>query len=785
MEDRTALFTSFVRELTNQQKKTIILFEDIHWADEATLDFIKFFARRITQLPCLFILTYRDDESTFDTSVRNILGQLAPDSITRLQLTPLSREAVTEMAAGKGYNGEDVYAISAGNPFYVNEILASYSPGIPDNIKDSILAVYDRQEEGTKHAWQICSVIPEGLEISRFAKIRSSWDEGMDHCFALKIIVIKNDRVIFKHELYRRTIEASLSPFKRIALNKMILDLFLTSFEEQGEIERIVQYAKNSNENKLVVKYAPIAARQAASLGAHIEASKLFLAAIEYSEGNDEDCHHGLYEDYAYECYLTNQPKEAIIYATKSLKIWRQKGDLEKTGNCLCFLSRLWWVDDNLKNAENSAREAIDLLENQVSSTAKARAYSLFSQLKMLSDIPDESIYWGEKAIILAKELSDNAILSYALGNVGSVRIRIPAIEKDGLALLKESLKIALENGYQDYAGMAYTNLGYNGIIVKDYGLATEALDIGIPYCEENNLDLWRLYLLILKAKLGLETGDWLTAYDVAGKLAQDRKPAKIIRIFALTTLASIDMRRGNNEQVISRLNEAKEKALETMEPQRIIQALTAFLEYEWITGTHYIEEEILESTIKMTAEKGNIYGNSEFGFWLLKARGRSLTLKEVYEGYDINDAAKAKKTAKLWRKIGNPYNEALALYMGSEQDKKEAIAIVKGLGAEAVYQKMKMEMRAGGIKKIPRGLRESTRSNPAQLTNRELDVLQLLQKGNQNREIAAMLFISPKTADHHISSILYKLEVNSRVKAISEAVRLGILKWTTSPLNR
>ena len=130
------------------------------------------------------------------------------------------------MAAEKGYNGEDVYSISGGNPFYVNEILASYSPGVPDNIKDAILAVYDRQEEGTKNAWQICSVIPEGLEINRFAKIKASWDEGMDHCFALNIIMVKNDRVIFKHELYRRTIEGSLSPFKRIALNKKILELF-------------------------------------------------------------------------------------------------------------------------------------------------------------------------------------------------------------------------------------------------------------------------------------------------------------------------------------------------------------------------------------------------------------------------------------------------------------------------------------------------------------------------------------------------------------------------------
>ena len=87
------------------------------------------------------------------------------------------------------------------------------------------------------------------------------------------------------------------------------------------------------------------------------------------------------------------------------------------------------------------------------------------------------------------------------------------------------------------------------------------------------------------------------------------------------------------------------------------------------------------------------------------------------------------------------------------------------------------MEMRAEGIKKIPRGLRASTKSNPAQLTNRELDVLNLLQKGIQNKEIAAVLFISPKTADHHISNILFKLDVNSRSKAVVEAFRLGILK--------
>lgn len=776
IEERSELFLKLFHELKNKKEKILIVFDDIHWADEATLDFIKFLARRISQLRCLFILTYRDDELNPGHPLRNVIGALSPDAFTRIQLKPLSRQAVYKLADKKGYNAEDVYNISGGNPFYVNEILASYSPGVPDNVKDSILTVYNRQEEGTKNAWEICSIIPEGLEINRFAKLKSSW-EGMDRCFALKIIIIKNDRVIFKHELYRRTIEGSLSPFKRIALNKRMLELFLESFEEGGDIERIVQYAKNANENQVVVKYAPVAARQAASVGAHIEASKLFLTAIEFSDGSDPDQLLEFYEAYAFECYLTNQTKEAIIYATKTLQLWKQKQDPEKVANCLYFLSRLWWFNDNVRKAESFAEQAVEVLDNQPPSSAKAMAYALMSQLKMFSDLSDECIVWGEKAIALARQLSDSAILSYALGNVGSVRTRIPALRKNGFEMLQESLEIALQNSYQDYAGMAYLNLAYNAMIIKDFAMSKEALAIGIPYCEENNLNLWRVYLLTIKAKLTLETGNWTEAYDIASKLVEDERPSKIIEIYAFTILASIRMRTGNSDQILSLLKEATEKAFETMEPQRIIQALTAFLEYEWLTGNRFIEKTILESTIKMIEERGNIYKNSEFAFWLQKARGQSLPLKEVYEGYDISSLAKAEKAARLWKKTGCPYNEALVLFEGNDDDKRKAITIVQALGADAVYQKMKLEMRLSGIKKIPRGLRESTKTNPAQLTNRELDVLGLLQKGVQNKEIAGILFISPKTADNHISSILFKLDVNSRAKAVTEALRLGILK--------
>ena len=204
--DRAALFSRFLYELEYQKGTTVIVIEDIHWADEATLDFIKFFVRRITRVHSLFIVTYRDDEIHSRHPLRSVLGQLPPDAFTRMQLTPLSKQIVEEMAVEKGYRGEDVFTISGGNPFYVNEILASYSPGVPENIKDSILSVYMRMDENAKHIWQILSVLPTAFEIKYLEKMEPSYATAIENYLDLKILILDKGLIFFKHELYRRTI---------------------------------------------------------------------------------------------------------------------------------------------------------------------------------------------------------------------------------------------------------------------------------------------------------------------------------------------------------------------------------------------------------------------------------------------------------------------------------------------------------------------------------------------------------------------------------------------------
>ncbi len=776
ISSRAELFSRFVQELTNTVRPVVVVFEDIHWADEATLDFIKFFGRRVSRMKCLFILTWRDEEINRQHPLRNVLGDLSPGTFTRLELTPLSKEAVQKLADEKGYNGEDVYSISGGNPFYVSEILASYSLGVPANVKDSILSIYNRLDDEAKKVWDLLSILPEGLEITRLYKVDESWHEAIGNCIAIRILLIKKNKIFFKHELYRRTIEEAHSPFKRIALNKKLLDLFLFSFEESGEIERIVHHAKNANEYKLVAQFAPFAAKQAASVGAHSEASKLFLTAIEYSEENDPDQLIRFYEGYTYECYLTNQINEAIIYSGKLLNIHENKKDIQKTGDRLRFLSRLWWINGDRKKAEEYALKAIEVLKQMPACRPGAMALSNMSQLKMLSDQADECISWGEQAISMAREIDDPETLSHALNNVGSMYMRKDATRIKGLDLLQQSLAIALKNSFEEHAARAYSNLASGGLEIKEYTLAQKNLEEGLQYCEERNLESWSTYLLACKARYYLESGNWNEAYQLAGNLVNREGSPPIVTIGALIIVATIKMRRGDDD-VLPLLTEAKEKAFVALEQQRIVPALVAMFEYEWLKGKKFIENKELDLAIELIKRTGDKYENGKFSYWLFKSRGQTLPENESFEGYELSTKVKALRAAAIWEQLSCPYEKALALFEGTEDDKRQALIIVQSLGASAVYEKMKMEMRSSGITKIPRGLRESTKNNPAQLTNRELDVLRLLKTGIQNKEIAETLFISAKTVDHHISSILFKLDVNSRTKAVNEANRLGILK--------
>jgi DNA-binding NarL/FixJ family response regulator len=131
---------------------------------------------------------------------------------------------------------------------------------------------------------------------------------------------------------------------------------------------------------------------------------------------------------------------------------------------------------------------------------------------------------------------------------------------------------------------------------------------------------------------------------------------------------------------------------------------------------------------------------------------------------------------ARNWLELGAPYERGLALLGGDHQAQRIALQLFEGLGATAAYARARDQLRQDGVRIAPNGPRASTRSNPWGLTNRQIDVLRLIDQGRSNGQIAGVLFISTKTVDHHISAILDKLDARSRGEAAAIARNSGLI---------
>ncbi|HMQ59056.1 MAG TPA: AAA family ATPase [Flavilitoribacter sp.] len=774
--DKSIIFTRFIQQLSKLNGPAILVFEDIHWADAATLDLIKFLCRRISRVPCMFILTCRDREMNREIPLPALMADLSPDDYTRLSLEPLSEEAVGQLARQAGYPGQEVFQLTRGNPFFVREILADYSLGIPETVKDSVLSVFNKGDQAVRELWERVCLLPGRVELWLLELLNPDCVEILLACINAGILVGDGRSISFKHDLYRLIIEESLPALKRRVLNKEILEIMLQHGDERIEPARLVHHARNAEDFKKVAELAPLAARHAARLHAHREAANLYREALQYAGDQPPEARAELLEQCAYECYLTNQIESAKTCQEKALAIWRETGARIREGNALRFLSRLNWFSGNGPRAETLAQEAVSVLENGFPTRERAMAYSNLAQLKMLAEESEACLHWGQRAIDLAQKLQDDEVLAHALNNVGTIRIMSRGSALAGEQNLLESLQLSLKNGYNEHVARAYTNLGSSFTSNRFYQKAAEQLAAGIAFCREHDLDSWTYYMLSWQARLHLETGDPVKAEEIAADLVENAGKYSTTRVTALVVLGQLKLRRGDDD-ALRWLNEAKELALATAEVQRMAPALVGLLEYHWVYHPDQIPQALADWAIDLRGRIGNRWLYSDLEYWIWRCGIAPVDPAGLMTGFQLEIEGNAAAAAEAWATTGCPYFQALALSCGTETEQLKALALLEQLGAAAVVQRLKLRMRSEGIRRIPRGRQRRTRENPAQLTARQLEVLKLLRNGLQNKEIAEQLFISAKTVDHHISAILAKLEVDTRARAEAEARSLGIFE--------
>jgi DNA-binding CsgD family transcriptional regulator len=767
-----------LRELRGR-RPTVLVLEDVHWADEATLDVLALLAARIGSAPALVLASYRDDELDRAEQFRLVLGELLRGP-GRLKVEPLSRAAVAELAEPYGVDGERLYRRTGGNPLFIIEVLAAGGELIPDTVRDAVLARAGHLSEPARKLLDAVAVVPGQVDLWLLEALAGGLVDRLEECLASGMLSPGPAHVAFRHELARLAIEEAIAPNRRVALHRGALTALAARDSDDPDFARFAHHAEAAGDVEGVLRWAPRAAERAASSGAHREAAVQYARALRFADGRPPQMRAELLQRSADECYMTDQFDAAIVAQQGALECHRRLGNVRGEGDSLRSLSRLLRFVGRTQDAERVALEAVDMLERLAPGHELAIAYCNVSHLCANMEDLGAAEAWGTRALELARSLDDTEALVYALTNIGAVEFLTDA--PAGPATLERALALAQQHNLEEHAGRAFVSLVLWPTRHRMFALATGYLEAALEYCSERGLDTWRLYLLASRARLELDLGHWDEAADAAALVLHDPRSAPVPRGWALAALGVVRARRGDADA--SSLGEAHDVAQSAGELQRVGPVAAARAEAAWLAGDNAMVAEVTDAALALALHRKAPWVVGELAYWRWQAGLRDeLPAGTVAEPYSLSIAGEWARAAELWRKIGCPYEAALALAESDNQlALRQSIDELQRLGASPAAAIVARRLRVRGVRGVPRGPRPRTRDNPAGLTARELEVLALLAEGSRNAQIAKRLVVSEKTVDHHVSAVLRKLDVHTRGEAAAEAFRLGLTRHGGEP---
>jgi DNA-binding CsgD family transcriptional regulator/tetratricopeptide (TPR) repeat protein len=757
---------------------TILLIEDAHWADEATLDVLRFLARRIEAIPALILVTYRDELERIHP-LRILLGDLPPDeTIIRMRLAPLSLRAVAELAEPRGVDAADLFRKTAGNPFFVTEALADGEIAIPPTVRDAVLARAARLPTGAVELLEAVAIVPLPTELWLLEQLAGDVLDHLDACLSSGILATADGAIRFRHELARLAIEDTLTPIRRIALHRHALQALETPPTGTPDLARLAHHAEAAADDDAMLRWASAAAARAAALGAHREAAAHYARALRVAGDLQPLARGEMFARHANECFLADQFPTTVASGREAVKCFRAAGDHLREGNTLRELSYHLRCTGYSEEAQAAGMQALSLLEREPAGRELALAYANAAYLALNADDADNAAAFGQRAYALAQQVDDTESQVHVLNTLGTLELLVG--EPEGVAKLQRSLESAHAAGMQEQVGRAFVNYCWAATRSRFYADFERMFTSGIEYCNERGLILWRHYVLAYGARCALDQGRWSAASDLAQRVLRDPRTS-LPRVCALVALALIRARRGDPE-CWPLLDEALALAEPTGELQHIAPVVAARAEVAWLEGRPAVVMEATNAALTLALQRRAAWVIGELACWRWRA-GMQAPRDGAAEPYAQEIGGHWEVAARYWEQRGCPYEAALARAgADDEQALRDALAALLSLGAAATARIVARRLRELGVRDLPRGPRASTRSNSAHLTARELEVLELIVQGLRNADIATHLYLSPKTVDHHISAILAKLHVHSRAEAIAYGLSQSLVHADASP---
>lgn len=774
---RAPVFDALLRSLRDTRRVTVIAFEDMHWADEASLDLLRFLGRRLDGARILAIVTYRDDEVGPRHPLRAVFGDLATTGIVRrLHLSPLSLAAVEDVVRGTTIDPVALHRATGGNPFFVTEVAAADDGTVPESVRDAVAARAARLAPGARSALDTAAVLGGELDPERLTALGAS-PADLDACLSAGLLETHGPSLAFRHQLAEEAVRALLPPERLRALHRAVLADLERRPEARQNLARMTHHAVAAGDGEAVLRLAPAAAREAARLGAHREAHAQLRRALPYRHALEPRARADLLDAYARECSVVDDPPALKLALREATDLWRSIDDRRRWGQDLQRLAMVHVSNGENDRADETLRDALEVLEVEGPGPELAAAVRYHAHLRMLDRDHAAAVDLGRRAVALARDLGSGAHEVLALNTLGGALLMAGAPE--ARAVLKSSAELADRLGLPERVVDAALMLGSGLGELHAFEEAETSLRDAVHGAEAIEYDAARRYAVAWLAVTRMHRGDWREAADLASTVV-GREPLSVLPVaLAQLVLGRVRARRGD-PGVEDALDEALSLVLPSGTLQRVAPVRAARAEAAALAGRADAVRDEARAAYELALERGHPWFVGELGYWRWTVGDLDTLPACAATPYALQVAGRPIEAAAEWASLGCPYERARALTETQGVDQvREAHAIFSELGARPAAALAARRLRNLGARGVPRGPRADTAAHPAGLTARESEVMTLLAAGLRNAAIAARLGVSPRTVDHQVSAVLTKLDVRTRTEAVAEAHRLGLIPPT------
>ena len=821
-----------------------IFFDDLHWADDATLYMLPLIAERTRNLPLLILGTYRSDEIPRGHQLRRmrnelrrrrLLHEITIENLTRDETEHLINRAIGASPAPS--LTDIIYEKTLGVPLFVEELSAVLSSHhrleethgglalpegegvpVPESIRDAVLLRLDNLTESSRNLLEISAVAGIEFDFDLVTNVAQT-DEGLADLIERNWITeIAPGRGSFRHGLVREAVYNEITWSKRRTLHRRIAE----HLESSGAPpEQISEHWLAANEMYNARKALLVSAERSCELHAYRDAARAAHRALEnWREGDNEELRLQTLERLAQCAQLNGQLGDAVRSLKEVVDSPIVKKDFKryaKTQRSLATVYGLQGAWEQYLTARTAAAEAFE--KSGADAEAATEWLAAATRNYGMSNI-QPAIDLSLKAYDLAVKAGRPDLQTRILGIKGNALSAAGRLE-EGIETVHEGLSLALQHNLPEAASDAYKRLGDSLEAASRFSSASKAYHSAYNFCRRQGDDKLAQLCLGCMAYVLFRTGNWKQCDDVCREVLNDsnsfegslslaygmlgfvntyrgtfraarkyiNKGMELVRKLNIENLimgylegrALLDELEGKDESAAENYRQLLEMRAKINDDHYALPALCSAVTFFATRGMEKDAVLCSKALADMAKHSGNIenlgvlaYALGETSLLQNNTKEAIRQFEQASEHFEKLETPLERLKAEFRLGVAHKRNH---VHKDAIKHLRNAYNIAKNLGCRPLASQIADELDTLGE---PVGEQRSpeaaSRAAYNGLTRRQVEILRLITNGLTNKEIAAKLYLSPRTVEMHVANILDRLNCRSRIEAVRKAKEMGMV---------